>query len=703
MYISLPCLQNLININHLNSTLDSFDNKIGLAGFEIEETVKEEILKRANLRVKIATTANRSDVLCLIGLSREISYIFQTNWIQNRKIRKILSNSQRTTNNNNDINWNQKLDSACIEFFYLNINLNNSIKIPRWIKRRLNAANFSTTDTLLDLTNYVMLEWGCSFQSYDLDKLEHSSKIKEKTFTIEKLYNVKESVTSYKDQKYLLRDSTLVDKYNEVYIGTSGTCIKNGFEITKDSENILVCAYSFSPKQMRQSIRSSGIQNEQTIRHEKQIGYTNLYVAITRLKTLISFLSPTAFLELNSFKTIKRNQEQSKLISIRFSSVLNTLGNLNTSSVEEQQKIIAILIKNLGLKVKNINFKKVDVVVPFYRQEDLKEEIDIIEELARGFGFNNFQSYLPSKEIVGKLSKTYCIEEKIRKFLINFGLFETYHSSFCSTDKQGPSLLNPLNSEISSIRSTLINEFISQYNYNKNNNKTLINYFEFGSTFAQDSKKNLLESRHVGGIFGENISKDIWIMEDYKLDWFKAFGLIKSLLNYLKIDSTIHNIELSKSTSYLHPYRAIEIRNNKKVLGYFGNLHPKILAAHNIEENLYVFELDLEKITKVANLNSSSNLKYAPYSKLPSMSYNFILKLDACVNYALVEKEIKNEIGRLLNSIQIFDIKQNKSNLLIGIKIILQSDKETLIKKNMDNKIELARYRLKEKYGIQFL
>ena len=85
------------------------------------------------------------------------------------------------------------------------------------------------------------------------------------------------------------------------------------------------------------------------------------------------------------------------------------------------------------------------------------------------------------------------------------------------------------------------------------------------------------------------------------------------------------------------------------------------------------------------------------------MSYNFILKLDACVNYALVEKEIKNEIGRLLNSIQIFDIKQNKSNLLIGIKIILQSDKETLIKKNMDNKIELAQYRLKEKYGIQFL
>lgn len=702
MYISSQCLQNFININLLDVNINEFENKLGLAGFEIEEIVKEN--NSPNLKIKISTTANRPDVLCIIGLSREISYIYSTKWVKYSKYWNYNLYSKKalaSKNLFNNVEFSSTKDLSlvnCVEFFCLKIKLSSSVNIPPWVRNELITANLPISNTILDLANYVMLEWGCCFQCYDFDNIKKFSSSTEKiNFKIAKSTKNQQLNLINKNEKI---QSTIIDMINDEYIGTSGLNIQENFQVTRNSRNILIVTYSFLTEQIRKSIRNCGIQNEYSLRHEKQVGYSNLLVGIKRLKNLISLLHHQVEQNLITVKEVEKTE---KSIKLYFKSVTQVLNNLNTNSKERQIEIIRSLLNDSNLKIGKLTQDYITILVPIYRQNDLKEEIDIIEELARGFGFNNFDSLIPSKSQLGRLPKIKYVEEKIRTFLLTKGFLECYHSSFGSKNELKPMLINPIAYEFSTLRVALLDELIIRFISNQKNNKVLLNCFEFGEIFFKNNNSLVFENKHIGGIFTASRIRNYWSTPTKKVNWFEAFGLIQTLLKKLNITFNVEETKLPISNPYFHPNKTILLRKGSEILGYFGRLHPKIKNEHKINDDIYLFELNLNLLEDKTKFNYSNELKYEKYTNFPTLTYNLIFELGPNIKYSLIQGEIKEIIGDLLSEIQIFEIKRNNLKLLIGIKVILRSTVETLVKSNMDNKIQFLKDKLMKKYKIYFV
>lgn len=676
MYISLKWIQNLIDLRYISLSLLS--EKLTLSGFEIEEILKTFYLKETDFILNINLTANRADLFNITGFAREISSIlikkkefYLVHSVQRNNLYSSISKKK-----NNDLKcfmWNYFLQrkyfyfnkkniistfNSCYTFFSLE---SNPLKIkpsPQWLQRCLNTANIHIINNVSDTINLVTLETGYSFFAYDLTKLR--SFLNTTNFTFSTSYAVPQQKFEIEINKFIeLSEDNLILYINNMPISIIGLLTLKDIEISDTTKEILLYGGLFDSVQIRKSSQILAVRTQQSISLEKNLNFNNLERAFIRLKNLLKVqnitFSKSSLLKIAIIQTLKREsfiryvKNTRPVLKLKYKEVNNLRGN---SKLLTNFQIISIL-ENLNFKILKTTEKTCHLHVPLSREEDIEREVDLLEEIIRISGFNNFLSIEANLKQLGTISKLEKLKRILKNHFINLGLNEIIHYTINSNFSFNKvKLKNPIVTETNFFRNNLLYELINKYNFNKKQKNKNFEAFEIGRIYYITPSGDVRESEVISGIFGGTIYNSYWSKQKNLINWFEAKGFMEQIFNILKIFPSWQKLD-NKQINLFHPNRSAQLVLNKQNIGIFGQIHPFIAKTNSIMDEVYLFELNIDLL----------NNFWKPVEILPYVSYSFhpvsIIDLAFIKNNKVTFEEVKDnmyEIGTpLLESIELFD------------------------------------------------
>ncbi len=700
MQISVRWINELIDIETTN--LDDLIDKLTLGGFEVEETLELEINNRKEIVLDISATANRSDSLSVQGISSEIGTLL------NKQPKKLsyLTNIQ---------NWKNTIENSAVNFSeekncntFLTIAVENLVDLdaPKWLKEKLISSGVTPVNNLLDFQNYILLETGYPFVFYDLNKI--NSKFDDKKFSIS-VSNPKSDLEliASNDVNYKLNELTELITINDTPIGIAGLIESKEFMCSEKTNSILIEGSIFNAAHIRQQSRELGLRTEQSARHEKSLKNTYLIESMYRLISLLRIKNPNLHCKLIKF--MKAEEQPLKSILLRYKKINETLGPTIKTTKTNIDYISPELI-NSYLERLNFQFSYDDsqlnwqVQIPHLRSDDITREIDLIEEIGRLHGFNNFLTTLPKLKKVGIEDLSYKTRKKITSCLLNLGFNELTHYSLVNKTtfvENKIQLINPLLSDCASLRSSLVPNLIKTVEENLKQGNSIIEGFEYGHVFSTNKNGDFQEKENIAGIFGGTKTKLSWSGNAISLDWFEAKGKIEQLLDQLNL--SVNWTKLTTTSTIYHPYKTSELYlSNGQKLGIFGQISPILSNQLTIDPKIYIFEFDLEVIQTQVQKNQLAI--YKPYVLYPKIykDISFIIHQD--ISFAELKKLIYINGTQYLLEVNLLDEYRGKSipdkHISLCLQLVFQSSKKTLQTKDIEKIVQNLQLLLTEKFGV---
>jgi len=634
--------------------------------------------------MELEVTPNRPDCLGIIGLAREVAALTGSKL----KIPKTeVKEGGKKIEDQIDIEIEDSdLCSRYVARLFKDISIGPS---PIWLSRRLDSIGIRSINNIVDITNYVMMETGQPLHAFDYDK------IKGNKITVRRARK-KEILVSIDHVKRDLSSDMLViadDKRPTALAGVMG-----GFEseISDSTTNILIESASFLATNIMRTSRSLGLISESSYRFEKGVDTAGCLYAANRAAELITEITDRAaekgFIDNYPKKAVAEK------ISLRPQKVNNILGtNISSNKMEE------ILI-SLDMKVKSgSKEKELVVTVPTFRC-DLEREVDLIEEIARLYGLNNIPASLPlSSDSDRGLSKEQMQRIVLRSTLTSLGMSEIITYSFMNDDdisklnlpKDHPwskarRLANPIAEDQSILRTSLLPSLISNARHNLNRGQTSVKVFEMGTTFQDNGKAAPSELLEVGGIITGAHEMDSWYGKSRQIDFFDLKGLIVALSQKTHLGD--FDFRAASHPSF-HPGATAELISKNDVIGIMGQIHPDIQEAYEIDQNLFVFQLNVDRLIK--NMESDKEVKEIP--RYPGVELDIALTVDEKITNSQIETVIwKNGTG-LLRDLRLFDLYRGsnieKGKKSLAYSLTYRSDKRTLT----DDEVQKIHGRIIEK------
>jgi phenylalanyl-tRNA synthetase beta chain len=346
-----------------------------------------------------------------------------------------------------------------------------------------------------------------------------------------------------------------------------------------------------------------------------------------------------------------------------------------------------------------------EVQIPYSRSDDITREIDIIEEIGRLHGFNNFLTTLPKIKKIGNEDPSYETRKKITSSLLNLGFNELIHYSLVNETTfldNEVKLINPLVSDCSSLRSSLLPSLIKTAQENLNQGNLFIEGFEYGHVFSGNLGTGFQEQEHVAGIFGGIKTKLTWSESTKALTWFEAKGKMEQIFKQLNLLIDWEACSSLMFKEILHPYRSAGLYlPDNSFLGTFGQIHPILANRLNISAELYLFEFDVELIKQQIQVNKLP--LYQKYSSYPKIikDLSFIIKQD--ISFNKLQEALYCNGTQFLSEINLLDEYRGssipKSHTSLCLQLIFQSDKKTLENKQIDHIITSLQLLLTREFG----
>lgn len=700
MQISLKWVNELVNIETVN--LDYFIEKLTLGGFEVEEILEIDINNEKAIALDISATANRSDSLSIQGISLEIAGL----------LNKEPKSSTYLTKN---FNWQDKIKNLpqitlvkndCSGFLAVSVENLTSFTSSEWIKRKLIASGFKVENNLRDFQNYILLETGYPFEFYDLDKIRLESNSDEFSLKLSQSENLETFLTS-DGLEYKLDYSITLVKANELPISIAGITTNKNFCYSNNTKSLLIEGSIFNAAKIRQQSRTLGLRTDRSAKYEKSLKNTNLLESFYRLISLLRISNPNLRCKLH---TIAQNRKQDfKSISLDYKTLNKILGPIQESTPSNKKFISPEAITNY---LKRLNFHSDydektlvwSVTIPYLRSDDIGREIDLIEEIGRLHGFNNFLTQLPKIKNIGIEDRSYHIRKKLISCLINLGLNELVHYSLVSETtyiNNETKLINPLLKDCSNLRSSLLPNLIKTVQENLKKSNLPIEGFEFGHVFLDSSLKLFQEKEYISGIFGGIPTKASWSDLSKSLSWFEAKGKIEALFKKLNILTYWKAFTPIKNKSIFHPYCTGEIYlGNGKSLGIFGQIHPILAKKLNISQDLYLFEFDFELMKNQIQKNKLTI--YKEYSLYPKIIKDLSFIVHETISFSQLKEILYFNGSKFLIEINLLDeyrgqsIPENHTSLCF--QLIFQSSEKTLQNKEVENILNNLNLLLTEKF-----
>ena len=701
MQISLKWLNELVNIQIIK--LDDLIDKFTLGGFEVEEILELEINNHKQIILEISATANRSDSLSIQGISTEIAALLDQPIEISNYSTEFKEWKQTVLTHASTIPLDQDysvLSSVIVE------NLVDHT-VPKWIKQKLISSGLTPLNNLIDFQNYILLETGYPFIFYDFDKI--SSKLNHSKFdlSISKAATNEEFIAA-NNHTYQLDNSILLVKANSIPISIAGIIENKEFLYSENTTSVLIEGSIFNAAKIRQQSRILGARTDRSRRYEKSLKNTYLFESFYRLLLLLRISNPNLSCK---FQTITKTIDQPiKPILLRYEKINEILGPINqlpNGSFEYLNfERIENYLNRLNFIVVSDTKKQIwKVEIPHFRSEDITREIDIIEEIGRLHGFNNFLITLPELQQIGAEDGNYKIRKKLTSCLLNLGFNELIHYSLVAEKTfldNEIKLINPLVSDYSSLRASLLPNLIQTFEENLKQSNSIINGFEYGHVFLLNPQLEFEEKEYVAGIFGGFQTKVTWSEVEKELTWFEAKGKIEQLFKQLNLFVNWENSFNNSKTEIFHQYRNAElfIKNGTK-LGIFGQINPILATRLNISSEIYLFELDVEVIENEMKVNQLS--KYKEYSSYPKILKDISFIIQETITFNELKEIIYSNGTEILSKINLLDEYKGKSipehHISLCLELIFQSTDKTLQTKEIEEILDNIRLLLTQKFN----
>ena len=633
----------------------------------------------------LAITANRPDGMSVIGIAREISALLQT---------KLTLPPEHEIINLNAFKENklcqETINKECIYTISFIDNVNGKQTSPKWIKERLEKSDIKSKNLIVDITNYILLEQGQPLHAFDLDKLSQliGREVLPEDFGVRKAKNG-EFLMALDGIKYELNENISIVVCSDKPVAIAG--VIGGLEtaVTEQTSSIILEGAVFNPSIIRKSSREVGIRTESSSRFEKGISYRNTLNSLSRAFYLLNKYFKESKPTIYTSKII--NQEK-KSIKLRRERIFKILGPIVYNSKDELGKM-QVIKRNLNdkeiidkLKLIGCELHKQsygwDVEVISNRSSDLIREIDLIEEIARLIGYDQFDQNLPAPINPGKLNSYQLAKRKLKNGFVISGFNEVLTYSLVSDeDKTRIKISNPLLQETSCLRNNIWQEHIRICNQNIKAGRESCWIFETGNIFVNSSTNNQIEILS-GAISGNNYDEK-WESsgKSSELNYYQARGKLRQVFSHLNVSVFDKPTDKYK---YLHPGRTSLLIIEGKEAGYFGQINPKYIAEKKSLKNLFLFSIDIDKLLMAAIRTN----KWTPIFK----DYPIVPKIERDINFIFSNEYLVSDIIR--------SIKKSGKTILEEVKLIDIYNDDNLDDKFVSYTFRLS-YRDKEKTLVE--
>lgn len=647
----------------------------------------------------LATTANRADALSMVGIAREVAALTGASL----RLPNITEVTIEQKNNNLQIDISDR--QACPAYIGTMIEDVKLAPSPDWLKWRLQAAGVRPINNVVDITNYVLLEWGQPLHAFDRERLQTLAGDDILTIGV-RFAREAESLKTLDGQNRSLTSQNLLITANDKPIALGGIMGGEETEVHNATQNIVLEAALFEPIAIRRSARSQSLRTEASTRYERGVNQVELDLACQRAVGLIQKLAGgTAVVQ--SQIDARPDIASRGSIELRLDRVNQVLGAVKRENsigyiqVEEVEQILGALNCQLELNPEKTDVWK--VTVPPYRYQDLEREIDLIEEIARLYGYDRFCDTLPEKTEPGYLPFDYQVTNKLRTLLRGVGLTELVQYSLVKPTGKEITLANPLFSEYSALRTDIIAGLIDAFAYNQSQGNGALNAFEIGRIFWQ-TEGELKEANSVAGIMGGAVyPQGSWIEggKPSPMTWYEAKGILTSVLENLGLKV---EYRADSQDSRLHPGRTASLWLNNHHLGVFGQLHPQLRQEKDLPDEVYVFELAFDVLLAVLNQEEINTPRFQVYSTYPGSARDLALFAPLTLSVAEIEQAMTKAGGKLLEQVELFDEYKGENvptgERSLAFNLVYRSSDRTLKDEDVEPVHQKVRNALVKKFDV---
>ena len=604
----------------------------------------------------LSSTANRADALSMVGIAREVAAL-------TGGMLKLPSVDMATIPAQPQLTVSVSEAQACNIYSATSIQGVEIAPSPQWLQRRLQAAGIRPINNVVDVTNYILLEWGQPLHAFDADKLQAVSGSETIQMGVRYAEKQGETLKTLDGQSRQLQAQNLLITAHNVPVALAGVMGGESTEVSTGTQNIVLEAAIFDPVAVRKSARSQGgLRSEASTRYERGVNLAELETATHRAIELIVQLAGG---KISSQAVVDRRPDltlQPRTIKLRLERLNQILGPIDDDgepgeiSPEDVERTLTALGCQLVVTEGEIEETVWNVVVPPYRYRDLEREIDLIEEVARLYGYDRFMDTLPSESTAGFLSLDEELLRRIRAAFRAVGLNEVIQYSYALEKLNNGSqveIVNPMFTEYSTLRSELISGLIHSFQTNLAQGNGALQGFEISKIFGRD-ETGLIETDVLAGIIGGDPGIGRWTTggKPQPLSWYEAKGILESVCHSLKIPV---EYQADRSDPKLHPGRTASLWLQGQKLGYFGQLHPQLRQEKDLPAAVYVFQLNLDPILNYLAVEERLVPVFKNYSTFPASDRDIAFFASVDLSLSDIQKSITKAGGELLEAVEVFD------------------------------------------------
>lgn len=642
--------------------------------------------------LEINITPNRPDCASVIGIAREVAALtgqkLKLPGVQYREEGVPVSEVARV-----DV-----IDSDGCPRYAAGMIQNVSIMpSPFWIRYRLYVSGVRSKNNIVDISNYVLLETGQPLHTFDYDQLEEHRIVVARAKQGEKF-------TTLDGQERILNSEHLMICDGKKPVGIAGIMGGLNSEITDSSSNILIESAYFNPVTIRRGAKSAGISSEASYRFERGIDIEGVIFALKRALSLS--------LELAGGKINKGlidlypKKFEPPLIDLRVDKTNSFLG------AEIKKGEIVQWLKALSMDVTDKDDNFLRVTPPAYRV-DISREIDLVEEIARMHGYDNIPETFPAIRPNDKADlPSLQLHDRACDILAGAGFSEIITFSFISPEsanllqagensplRQFVKLMNPLTTEQSVMRTSLLPGLFSIVKENISHGEQNLKLFEWGEVFFRDDSKDLpIEKIMLAGVFSGNYASKRWYSETRSVDFYDIKGAVEVLLESIGLSNV--TFERRASVEAYDKNTSCNICHGEIILGTMGKIAKEVLDVYDIKTSaLFIFELDIENILKV----KSEKIDFKPVGKYPAVFRDISIIVDKNVESKSIQDIIIKTGGSLLEYVDVVSVfegeKFGPEKKAVSYRISFRSIEGTLDGEQVNRNIERVLDNIKAETG----
>ena len=583
----------------------------------------------------VEITANRGDLVSIIGFARECSLVLE------RRVSIPPVNSYDAAGGNIDITIeNQDSCSKYIGRLIKDVTVGPS---PDWMQKRLKMCGINPINNIVDVTNYVMLEYGQPLHAYDFDKIKDGKII---------VRNAKngEKVKLLDGREVELTDEVLVIADSEKPVGVAGVMGGDSTKIEPETKNILIESAYFDHIAVKKSTIAINTKTDASYRFEREIDHTLTLAALNRVVDLIVTFDNSCKIASRA-KEVNVKQFEANRIVFDCGLVKRYLG-LNMNRME-----ISSIFKRYGFKAAALGDNNLKVDIPFYRH-DLSIAEDLIEEIARVYGYNNIESNVPHIKC-NPINTDYKELSFIKHRMASYGLYETKQYSMGDSNifkvigiDEGKliKVVNPLTSEMDVLRPTTLASLLNSVVYNQNHRHKNGALFEVGNIFYKEGE-SFVEEKHLSAVMFGLYQEKLWNKEPRVYDFFDMSGVVEELL-IKDLKCSDYNL-IPKEHNWFIPTMSAEIVIFGEKIGIIGKIHPKLLKIFDIDSDVYFLDIDIRKTLKLIK-ERVKKPKLKDIGKYPAVFRDLALVCSRDIEFSKVIKSI-SKFDSIVQNVSVVD------------------------------------------------